>query len=418
MIPEVEVPLVRLVPAMFLAWLAWAVRRSPFKTAGNRILAAFLALVGLGFLLESLADLAVFPPGAKGVLRAAVAAIGVVDPPLLLALGLAFPSPRPALRSPALWMAVAAAAGATVAARLLAPAAAAGWASTAYVDAAYLAAFALLLRPYAQERQRVRERQAFFVVLGVGFAALSRAGGIFFEHAPARDQPTAVLLSSLAIYAALSALAYAGLRRWGAPEPRARGLLLPLLGLLVAFSSVYYVLASVADPLTSQWFALRWIVVGGVLGYGMLRHQLFDFELRTRQAVTFLASLAVGLLAGLAAADAVGGDGLAAAQAAGLAVGVAGTALAYAAGRWGWRRLRPGDELPLAYRQRRVELYQAALESSLAGAQLRLGEHLFAGTLRDVFAISQEEHEQVMARIAAQRPAPPAAPSTARSPRP
>lgn len=408
MLPDAAAPLVRLVPATFLFWLAWAVQRSPYKTAGNRFLEGFLALVGLGFFLESLADFAVYlSPDLSGFLRVAAAATGIVDPPLLLAFALAFPSGRPALRSMAVWISVAAAAGATAVALLVAPGGAGGWALTVYVDAVYLAAFALLLHAYAQERLRSRERQVFFVVLGVGFAALSRLGGIFFEHAPTSDQPTVVLLSSLAIYLGFAALFFVGLVRWGVPAPRARSLLLPLLGLLVAFSIMYYLLAVFANPVSSQWFALRWIVVGGILGYGILRHQIFDFELRTRQAVTFLVSLAVGLLAALAAAEAAGASGsLSAAHAAGLATLVAVTALAYAAVTWGWRRLRPGDELPSAYRQRRVELYQAALESSLAGAQLNLGEHLFAGTLREVFAISQEEHEEVMERIIAQQAAP------------
>jgi hypothetical protein len=404
MLPDATVSLVRLVPATFLFWLAWAVQRSPYRTLGNRLLAGFLALVGLGFFLESLADFARHAaPGMGGVFRSAAIAAGIVDPPLLLAFGLAFPFARPALRSPALWLALAAAAGVTAAAMVVAPAGVGGWVLTAYVDTAYIVAFALLLRSYAQEPPGLRERQLFFVVLGVGFAALSRVGGFFFEHALTRDQLTAILVSSLAGYLGLSVLFFVVLRRWGVPGPRARGLFFPLLALLVAFSIVYYPLFVFARPVSSQWFALRWIVVGGILGYGILRHQLFDFELRTRQAVTFLASLAIGLLAAIAAASAAeAGSNLAVAQIAGLATGVAVTALAYAAIAWGWRRLRPGDELPSAYQQRRVELYQAVLEYSLAGAQLNLGEHLFAGTLREVFAISQEEHDEVMRKIAAQ----------------
>ena len=404
--------LVRPVPTVFLFGLAWAVARSPYQSMANRLLVTLFSLLGLGFLLELLVDLTM-PLSAQlaHLLQALVLTIGVVDPPVLLAFSLAFPDPRPALRSPTLWAASGAVALLVLYLALTAGRAGA-WAMTVYVDAMYLTSFGLLLRAYVRERHRFRERQLFFVVLGVGFAAVSRSAAVLFSH-PVRTPlgpALTFLLTGLGITLLLTGLFYAWARRLPAPA-RTRVLFRWLLAALLGFLAVHSLVLSLNElglRVSGQYFGLRWVVVGGILGYGILRYQLFDFELRARQAVIFLASLFVGSLTAFATALLVGDGsmGLTATRAVGLGVGVGATLLCYTLLTRLWRLAWPGTELPVRFRRRRIELYEAALEYALADTRWTLGDHLFAVTLREVFQITPEEHEQVVRRLSDPAPGP------------
>src|ERR1043165_1282819 len=101
---------VRLLPAVFLFWLAWVVARSPYRSRGNQLLTAFFGLVGLEFFLEFLAGLLQpLSSTSAGIAGFVNTVLGVADPPLLLLFSLSVPRPHRLLRSLGLWSAWAAA---------------------------------------------------------------------------------------------------------------------------------------------------------------------------------------------------------------------------------------------------------------------------------------------------------------------
>jgi len=404
---------VRLLPSVFLFWLAWAVSRSPYRSSSNRTLSLFFLVVGLGFLLEFMAELVQpISPWSADVLSGIGTLAGVVDPALLLLFSLSFPQVHPRRRSRVLWVSYGCAALATLivswnpSSRL---ALLTQWESVIYVNGTYLACFLVLLQGFLHEQYTFRKRQLFFVVLGVAFAGLSRSVAFFtfgFAHLLFAEFIVLSLAASLLLVLAFML----GVRM---VRPRlalqANKVFAWVAVLLVGFSASLFLVLELdglfgfGSLLVNQYFGLRWLVVGSVLGYGILRHQLFNFELRARQAVLFLVSLVIALLVAFAVALAVGpGTGITAARLAGLAAGAVVFGLAYVGLGLVWRRLGAGADLPVAYQQRRVELYEAALEYALGGAQLSLGERLFADTLREALGITAEEHERILKRLEAE----------------
>jgi hypothetical protein len=401
----------RLLPAVFVFWLAWAVSRNTYRSLGNRALRAFFLVVGVGFSMEFLAwFLQPVSSGLAGTASVLAAVSGVVDPLLLLLFSLAFPIPHPQLRSKVLWTACASCAGIVLLLLLVAPPPPGlpSWVSAVYVNGTYLASFSILLRAYLRERYRFRGRQLFFVTIGVGFAGLSRSAA-FFTDLPMHVFPaptTDVLVLGLAASLLLTAILALACRALVGPAARRAN---PVFGWLVAclvgFSAIYFLIHELDAALgfnytlDAQYFGFRWIGVGGILGYGILRYQLFDFELRTRQAVLVLGAIMVGLLTAFATALAITDSvSLTSARATGLVAGAVCSLVVYAILGWLWRRAPQGVELP-RFRTRRIEIYEAALEYALAGAEWKLGEHLFADTLREVFDITQEEHRLIVERL-------------------
>jgi len=399
---------VRLLPCVFLLWLAWVVGRSAFPQGSSRWLGAFFTVVALGFFLQFLYRL--FEPlgGAAQGLVAFENVLGAIDPPILLAFSLAVLQSR-WLRAPWVWIAYLVAGPASF---FLSYAGAADaypalkfWGPIAYVNVTYLVSFGLLLRAYLREPYKFRARQLFFVVVAVGFAAFSRSGALFFGGLRSADPGRAFVLPSFLVEIGLL-VAFWATTRFLVPTAvrRSNAVYAWLFALLAAFAVAYYLVVLWDDllgfhaSLRVQYFGLRWLVVGGILGYGVVRHQLFDFGLRTRQAAAFLSAVAVGLAAAFIAATRAqaGGTPITGARAIGFAAGFAASLLTYHLVAWLWRRSRRGADLPASYRHRRLELYEAALEFSLAHRDWTLAERLFADTLRDVFEITPEEHERVL----------------------
>jgi hypothetical protein len=399
---------VRLLPSVFLFWLAWAISRSPYKSTSNRLLSRFFLVVGAGFFLEFLAALLQpVSPGLAGAMSNLDAVAGVADPILLLLFSLTFPQLHPLRQSRLLWSSWTCAAALTLILSWTSPSQVAGlaqWESVAYVNGTYLLCFGVLLQSYLREQYRFRQRQLFFVVLGVGFVGLSRSTALFANLLLFYNLPLGLVAAGLGASLLILAIFLVACHIL-APltARRADVAFVWLLALLVGFSSAYFLVVQVDSAmvfrhtLDDQYFGLRWIVVGGILGYGMLRHQLFDFELRTRQAILFLVSMPIGLLAAFATALAVNpGTSITVARSAGLLVGIASTGAAYTSIGWVWGRLDPESEFPA--RERRIELYEATLEYALADAPWNLGERLFADTMREILGITAEEHERIVKR--------------------
>jgi hypothetical protein len=397
-----------LVPAL-VGWVAWAVARAPYQERPNRLLASFLLAIAVEFLLETV-WLLFQPVRSVGAARWAQFLLGLVDPPLLLAYALTFPRPSPR------WRPWAYAAACAAVAAVLATALAVGhdrdlnfssraWgaAHLAAVGGAYLAAFLHLLRRFLGEPRRFLARQLAFVAVGTGFVALSRTAAAF--------QPGGLQLAGshlemagrgavlvLAAYAALVVVAW----RWGRAALRSPVPLMAALGgLLAAFLGTWAALAQASPAGFSLFYALRWVFFALLVGAGILRHQIFDVPAETWNGLSYLAAAVAGVLTSAALDHALGAGAPAAGAAprlAALAAGVAVLATAYPLLKALGRRLRRGR--PAAPRRILLELYEATLEYAIAPGPPRTGaERQLAETLRELFEVSAEEHERVLARL-------------------
>lgn len=393
-----------LVPAL-VGWVAWAVACAPYQERSNRLLASFLLVIAVEFLLESVWIL--FEP--VGAARWAQFLLGLVDPPLLLAYALTFPRPPPRWRTWA-YAAACAAAAAPLAVALAAGHDAflnytsRGWAAAhlAAVDGAYLAAFLVLLRRFLGEPRRFLARQLAFVAVGAGFVALSRTaaaflpGGLQLQGSRLEMVGDGAILV-LAAYAALVLVAWL----WGRTALRSPARLMAALGsLLGAFLATWAALAVASPDGFSLFFALRWVFFALVVGAGILRHQLFDVTAETWNGLSYLAAAVAGVLASALLGNALGaGPSSGAARGlAALAAGVAVLATAYPLLKALVRRLRLGR--PETPRRILLELYEATLEYAIADGPPRTGaERQLAETLRELFEVSAEEHERVLSRL-------------------
>lgn len=395
-----------LVPAL-VGWVAWVVYRAPYQERSNRTLAVFLVLIASGFILES-AWLLFDSTPASLAFRWAQFILGLVDPPLLLAYSLTFPRPAPGWR-PAVLVAVAAPIVAILALGLaighdsdlnFTDRGFAG-ASFAYTTAAYLLAFGLLLRNFMREARRFLSRQLFYLALGAGFVALSRTPAAFIHGGPATAPSlgAAMAYGALAVVgllAATAALAW----RWGRPTGRSPARFLLTLGLLLAlFLGAWGGLLTLSPSAFTFFFGLRWVFFALIVGYGILRYQLFDFQAETWNTMSYLVAAAAGVLLALRI-DAAADPPLGAVEARLLAVAAAMAAMAaaYLLLREVGRLLRRGRP-PAAQRRILLDIYQATLEYATAPGPPSSPEQQLAETLREVFEVSPEEHERIMARL-------------------
>lgn len=395
-----------LVPAL-VGWVAWAIARAPYQERPNRLLASFLLVIAVEFLLESVWIL--FEP-VDGV-RWAQFLLGLADPPLLLAYALTFPRPSARWR-PGAFVGACCAVAAAFAAALAAGHdgdlnfAARGWSAAhmLVVDAAYLAAFLVLLRRFLDEPRRFLARQLSFVALGAGFVALSRAGAAFLPGGPgvAGSNLAAVAQGALLVVAAYAVLVLLAWRWERAALRSPVPLMAALGGLLAGFLGTWAAFAAAAPASVTFFFALRWVFFALVVGAGILRHQLFDVPAETWNGLSYLAAAVAGVLTAatlhqaLGAGDAAGAAPRLAALAAGVAVLATVDPLLKAVGR----RLRQGR--PATPRRILLDLYEATLEYACVQGAPRTGaERQLAETLRELFEVSAEEHERILARIRA-----------------
>lgn len=432
---------IRLIAPAFLIWLAWVVHRAPYQDRSHQVLAGFLALVAAGFTCEFLwYFLAPYHTGLSEFFRGTQRVLGYIDPPILLLYAGLFARPRRWANSFWLWTAYAIAGTLLFIMGLphlktewiLKPGYPAfAWAEVVYVNGTYLAAFLIVLDGYAKEPRRHLSKQLYFLALGIGFVALSRSAAIVLASMPGYNTAAHWLYPPIPSLLAALAILVLGLFVHAAAHGRAtrpvRRLAGPLALLLVAFFTLWSLLGVVYDLWDSRlgfgnYYGLRWIFFGILVAYGILRYQLFDFELRARQSIALLATLfaapTLAILVGLAAQ--ARGMEVPVARLWGLAAGAAAALPLFVVLDRIARFFVPPGANAAQERSRRLEVYEATLEYALRKREWSPAEQRFANTLREVLQVSAEEHEQVMSRLrATPTPEPAAAPSrTTRAPAP
>lgn len=412
----------RLLPPIFLGWTAWVVGRAPFQERANRILATFLMLVGLGFLFEFLWQF--FAPTSSNIgvsFRAAQLLVGVMDPPFLLAYALVFSKPHTLAAPRPLWMAY----GLAGLALFFAGLPYLEWdsqnfrtsylwyilAQTVYVNGTYLVAFILILHGFAREERRFLSRQLTFLSVGIGLVALSRSAILFNGDSGSWAGPTTWW--NPALYALLVALAILGIvhlfrpRAPGRREAAVRRVERTLAFLLVGFFALWGFTWIVSNALSMSgilfgyFYSYRWVVFSIIVGFGILRFQLFDFEIRARQALALLVAIVVGLVVAMSAALLTSDrlEGTTPSYLLGFLAGLASGLPSYVVVRrlLGW--FGPEDAGLAASRKRQLSLYEATLEFALQKPTWTEEEQRFVETLWELFEITPEEHEHVLARL-------------------
>lgn len=404
-------------PTLLIA-VAWVVARSPQADRANRLFATFLAIVSAGFALEYVAT--VWGGAREDAVWAGLHHLqdlsGYADPPILLAFALCFASPlrarsrhllvggyalvgtslffaafitsgRPEFRPPAL-----------AAAELL------------YVNGTYAAAFFLLLRSFVHEPRRMLAGELRFLAIGVGFTAVTRSLAIAFPLGLPMEAATgwAALLGGLVLLTAAITT-----------PPRARSarvVLVPVLILSAAFFTLIPLLASlnpwIEATTGSPWFhgpvafvfGYRWIVFALLVGYGVLRYQLLDLEVRALDAGALLIAVPAAVAGSLVAGASTSEWGYAGSH----AVSALGHFLllvpAFFLARSVFRRLFP-DAGRSFEASRRLDLYEAALEHAFRKPEWSEEDRRFIDTLREVFEVTDEEHESILARLGPDPPA-------------
>lgn len=408
----------RLVTPIVLAWIGWVVARAPFQPRANRILALFLFTLAAEFALSYL-WLFFKVPGEFSPLRRAEVVVGYLDPPLMLAYALAFPRRRPALRSLPLWGGYGLA-GSYLAYHRLAVEADANlafddaWLKAAdlfYVNGTYLVGFWILLAGLALDERRFMIQQLRYLCVGFGFVTLSRSAAPFFDGLlpfPAAPNPLGEVLGGSLLAAALLAILYVVFR---VLFPAGRGRLdgvLRALGLLLAVFfalgvSLSWFQTHPSSPFGfyAEFYHLRWIFFVMIVGYGVLQHQIFDLDLRVRQAALVLVSAAVGVALSAFAHLEAANRGLSRMESryASQFVGLGVAALLYALARLAIRWMAPARAVPEEDKGRRLEMYEATLEYAIGRREWNEEERRFVETLGEVFGITAEEHEAIVARL-------------------
>lgn len=401
-----------LLPVVFLGWLAAVVARLPQQRKANRLFAAFLLTVALGFAMEFLWGLFLHMDGPmRETFRTVQDVLGILDPPLLLAYAVAV-SRR---RSPGAgyWCAYGLVGGTLFFASRFGPGG--DWqpiASLGYVNGTYLAAFAVLLAASAVETRRYMSRQLRFLAIGVGFIGLSRSGAIFYAG------PSALALSSgFEIIGAASLVSLAVLLlAWviGSALKRSAahkigGLVLRLGVLMAVFFLCWLGLIGVDTALGSTdtlgtfavgFYGYRWVVFAGVVGYGILRYQSFNLESALTQAGAFSISVPIGIVAAMVTGSSLSPDRpTAVAQASALVVFAATTIVVGLLARWFSSTLVAREAFEAGYRRRRLQVYEATLEYALEKPEWSEEERRLVESLKEVFEISPEEHRQIAERV-------------------
>ncbi len=427
-------PIIKVAAAAFLLWLTTVMLRAPAKPRPNRILAAFLAVLALGFLLEYfVAVLWGIAPRMRNGIFLARSLVGLVDPPLLLAFALSLGAAPRRRRATMAWIASATTALGLAAILALYPPGvnASGelefptpalLAEFAFVSVHYLLAYGLALDTYLGERRRFASDQLRFLSLAVGFAALSRLAAVYWAFGSGTSLLHPAHLVAVGGFP-LAALALAGVhvgfRTSHRPAARrladhTRGLAILLavfFGSLVAVSGIELA-TDLRGVFTSQFFPSRWVVVALLMGLGILRHQLFDFELQARKAAALLAAVAAGIAVAFASTEAgpALGLGLPGSKLLGLAGAVAAAGPVYLiAVRWAqwWGPASPSYS---AADQRRAEVYEALLEDAPEPRAWSESDALLFEALREVLEITPEQHQRAVASVQGRR-GPPVHPS-------
>jgi len=408
----------RLLAPVCLVWMAWIVAKAPYRERFSRLLVVLLVVLATGFLMEFAGTLMQASAFGRAVARAAFVP-GVVDPLLLLAVALAAARPDERLPWRRALAPLAAAAGAMAFVFVASPATWNEWnpwssiAHLVYVNGLYLAAFIVLMRAHQGETRRYRVHQLSVLAIGIGFVALSRMSAFVWPGVPGwipyPSGPTPRITTSyqslLAVLATLAIVWVAFTLRRGARQARPHRIMAWTFVLIVAFFAVW-LLAALGDLaleiniLWTGYFGLRWIVFSVFMVHAVLRYQLFDYELHVRNLGVFFFSLVTALAVALAAAAFVGtraGD-LLAGHLAGLAAGAAAFGATYVAST---RLLQASAASPTIAKSdaRRLEIYEATLELALRRPAASREELIYVETLREVFEISPEEHENVLARL-------------------
>lgn len=419
---------IRVVPPVLLLWLAWIVHRTPFQELANRLFASFLFVISLGYLLE----FAWFtsnggPIIVREVTREVQGLLGVLDPPLLLAASLAYLGRRSLLRNPWPWTVYLLAAAflwwetrAYHVGNTVIPLDVALTLKALYVNGTYLLGFILLVKGAVEETHYYKRRQLGFLAVAVGFAALSRSGVLFVPGGPS----VMLLGSPGTIFASLAVASVLYLIIWGTFRitlPRQRDgfeTLFVVLGALVLAFHVLWLLSFATDKAIGEavttlhhtHYPMRWVVFAAIMGYGSLRFQLFDFDLRLRQALALGAATFSAVAVAMTSATLLwdgpaGGTSLLEARLAGIMAGILTIVPLWWMIMHGTRRLLPVADAVVAWQKRRLEVYEATIEHTVDKPSWDPAERRFVETLREVFEVTSEEHEQVVARLRARQDA-------------
>lgn len=433
---------VRLLAPAVLIWLAWLIYRTPYQARSNRIPATFLSVVAAGFSLEFIWEMATVRPAESTELtvyglRSVQEFLGVLDPILLLAYAVIVAKPLGRPRQKWLWVAYGTAAVLILAWSLtfLPPRSheresyeAFAWVQILYVNGTYLFAFVLLLHRYLTEDRRFFSRQLFFLALGVGFVALSRSLALFTGPFAPPDPASrwwtipgrGFLMGLVILFLVLSVHRLVGRGDRRSPR-RLASAMIGLLGIFfLLWSLSYYVSTRTeATRLASYVYGLRWVFFALVVAFGILRHQLFDLELRLRQTIALLAALLVAVPVGVAAGylASAAGASIAEGRLLGLAACLGFGVAAYVGAERTARLFLPRDADPAQSQRRKLEVYEATLEYALRKPSWSPSERRFVETFRDVLGISPEDHERVLERLRTSTGTP-TGPKTARRPAP
>lgn len=275
-----------------------------------------------------------------------------------------------------------------------------------YLACFYLASFTLLLRHFAREDSPIFRSQFTLFLAGFGVAILPRIS-LAAEQSPlspllshpwnivARVTPPVALFAAYWIYA-----------RRLVPPARLPEMRRPfaLMGVMVGLTVAVLVLASLdlgavlpaANFMSRLTYSFRWIIFGSVVGYALLRYQVFDVELRTKRWTRRAAALAgfgaAALLAGLLVASVAPGNTLALAGSEAVLLAAFALPILRSADRLA-SKVFPGASQDSDYLYaRKVEVYRANLEEALADGVIDPSEAAFLADLRRSLGISDREH--------------------------
>lgn len=179
----------------------------------------------------------------------------------------------------------------------------------AYVDIAYLLAFALLVDAYARERGPYLDRQLRLLAWAVGFVALTRLTFLLWPTASAWPFLAAVVGMScgalLVILAGHGLMhgSFRALRHLG--PPIALSILVFTVALFAFWDPGNGLFSFNPDYLPRFYFSQRWLFFSLITGYGVLQHSLFPAPWMHR-AVALLVSATVGIALGMVAGSTAG----------------------------------------------------------------------------------------------------------------
>jgi hypothetical protein len=150
-------------------------------------------------------------------------------------------------------------------------------------------------------------------------------------------------------------------------------------------------------PAFGLLFALRWVFFAVLVGYGMLRYQLFDLQAEGWRMLAYAVAVTAGIVVAAATVEATGGRR--ALDPVALAAGLA-AALAIYLGLARLARPRPFA----GPRELLLDIYENTLGHAVDPRHLTPGERRMVETLRDLFDVLPEEQERILERLARDPP--------------